>query len=365
MKTLSIKTVTLKQMVSKAVKGASCNKMIPLTELIAIELLNNTLTLTTSDATNYLYIRQVDVVGDDFYAVVKVDVFSKLVAKMTSEDIKLALGTNALKVTGNGSYSIELPLDEEGQPIKYPNPAFAKELTVDSDCEIQLSTVKTILNTNKPALATTMESPCYTGYYVGDSVVSTDTYKICATKVKLFDKPFLISTEMMDLLGVIDSEKIKVNFNSDGSLTFITDTCAVHGTPLDGIEDYAINAIQGLIDLEFDSMCKLHKSVVIGVLDRLSLFVSAYDRNAIYLTFTKDGILVSNKALSSAETIPFAESTNFKDFTCAIDVNMLASQIKAQSTDVIELWYGKNNAIKMVDGNVVQIVALAEDDRVQ
>ena len=30
---------------------------------------------------------------------------------------------------------------------------------------------------------------------------------------------------------------------------------------------------------------------------------------------------------------------------------------------MIELFYGKDNSIKMVNGNTVQIVALAEDDR--
>ena len=51
-----IKTTTLQEMIAKAIKGASNNKLIPLTSLMAIEVKDKVLTLTTTDATNYLYI---------------------------------------------------------------------------------------------------------------------------------------------------------------------------------------------------------------------------------------------------------------------------------------------------------------------
>ena len=67
---LTINTSTLQSMVAKSMKGASCNKMIPLTGLMAIQLLDHELTLITTDATNYLFIHEDKVEGDDFYVVV-------------------------------------------------------------------------------------------------------------------------------------------------------------------------------------------------------------------------------------------------------------------------------------------------------
>ena len=168
---LKIKTEKLKEMVSRAIKGASNNKLIPLTSLMAIQLEKNVLTITTTDATNYLYIKEDKVEGDDFYVVVPVDVFSKLVARMTCETVTLTLAEkmNVLEVKGNGNYSIELPMDEEGNPVKYPDPISEVKLEGEGT-EIHLSTVQAILNSVKPALATTLEIPCYTGYYVGDKV---------------------------------------------------------------------------------------------------------------------------------------------------------------------------------------------------
>lgn len=54
---LQIKTTKLQEMLARAIKGASNNKLIPLTSLIAISLKDGELTLITTDATNYLYVR--------------------------------------------------------------------------------------------------------------------------------------------------------------------------------------------------------------------------------------------------------------------------------------------------------------------
>ena len=61
---LTINTSTIQNMVAKSMKGAPCNKMIPLTSLMAIELKDNVLTLITTDSTNYLYVREEKVAGE-------------------------------------------------------------------------------------------------------------------------------------------------------------------------------------------------------------------------------------------------------------------------------------------------------------
>lgn len=358
---MTINTSTLQSMVAKAMKGASCNKMIPLTGLMAIELVDNTLTLTTTDATNYLFIREDKVDGDDFYVVVQADMFAKLISKLTCEKVNLELKDNVLTVKGNGKYSIELPLDEEGELIKFPNPLDSAPSTGDAHT-VNLSTIKLILATAKSALADTLEVPCYTGYYVGNKVVATDTYKICGINIKLFDEPALISPEMMNLLDIFTDEKIYVE-RQDNVMIFESENCTVYGTLMDSIDDYQIEAIEGLLSQDFYSSCKVTKSALLQLLDRLALFVSPYDKNGVYLTFTREGLQIESKQANSVELIPYTESTKFHDFTCCVDIEMLHSQVKANTGDSITLHYGEENAIKITDGNVVQVVALLEDDR--
>ena len=44
-----------------------------------------------------------------------------------------------------------------------------------------------------------------------------------------------------------------------------------------------------------------------------------------------------------------------------IDIEMLTSQIKANGADIIELQYGLDSSIKLVDGNLIQVIALMDD----
>ena len=360
---LTLKTEKLKEMVSRAVKGVGNNKLIPLTSLMAIEVKDNTLTLITTDATNYLYICEDKVVADDFYVVVDANTFSKLISKMTCENVTLEVSSGiwVLNVKGNGNYKIELPLDENSEPIKYPDPYDKLANSATDAGTINRTTIQVILETVKSALAVTLENPCYTGYYMGEQVVATDTYKIASMSVKLFDTPRLVSAELLDLLAVMNAEKINVEIVDD-DVVFITPDCIVCGKFMEGIEDYAIDAIMGLVNTEMDSFCSVPKNAILQLLDRLSLFVGTYDKNAIHLTFTQNGLQVSSKAANGVEIINYVSSDNFTPFTCAVDIQMLTQEIKSISNDVIELYYGEDNAIKMTDGNITIIVALLEDD---
>lgn len=360
----SIKTDKLKDIIARAIKGAGNNKLIPITSLMAIEVKENKLTVTTTDATNYLYVIEDKIVADDFYVVVDATTFSKLISKLTCENVTLEVktGTWMLEVKGNGSYKIELPLDENGEPIKYPDPVSKMKLDDDTKVgTINKSTINVILETIKPALATTLENPCYTGYYVGNKVLATDTYKIASMDVALFDDAKLVSPEMFDLLAVMTSEKITVDVIGN-EVVYSTPECVVYGKFMEGLDEYAVDAISALVDTEFNSYCSVPKSELMQLLDRLSLFVGTYDKNAINLTFTNTGLQVSSKAASGVEIINYIASNNFKDFTCSVDIQMLTQEVKSISNDVIEIHYGEDNAIKMVDGNITIIVALLEEN---
>lgn len=357
---LMLKTEKLKELVSRATKGVGNNKLIPLTSLMAIELKDSVLTLITTDATNYLYIREDNIIGDDFYVVVDANVFSKLISKMTCDNVTLEIKNQVLEVKGNGTYKIELPLDENGEYIKYPDPYNKLKSVVEDEGVINRTTIQAILDTVKPALAVTLENPCYTGYYMGDNVVATDTYKIASMNIKMFDTAKLLSAELVDLLAVMSAEKINVE-RHDNDIAFITPDCIVFGKLMEGLEDFAIDPIMDLVNTEFGSSCSVPKNALLQLLDRLSLFVGPYDKNAIHLTFTQNGLQVSSKATNGIEIINYVSSSNFKDFTCAVDIQMLTNEVKAISNDVIELYYGEDNAIKMTDGNITIIVALLED----
>ena len=357
---LTVKTLLLQELVSKAVKGASNNKMIPITWLIAIELKSNVLTLTTTDATNTLKVSAKDVQGEDFYVVVQADIFSKLVAKMTSDNMSLTVKADSLEVVGNGKYNIEIPLDEEGAGI------IIKDKSIDWNMEqttTNLKTIKTMLTVNKVSLAKTMEVPCLTAYYVGDKILTTNGFKVCATNLQVFAQPVLLPAEIVNLLEVIDKDNIIVR-QSERYIEFCTENVVVRGAKLnDELENFPVAGIEGYLSTAFDNSCKISKSQLLAVLDRLLLFITPYDKNGLYLTFTAKGLQISSKQSTGIEEIAYTAETTVSPFTCCINIELWQPQVSAITEENIELFFGNPRAIKMVAGQVTQISALLEDDR--
>ena len=80
--------------------------------------------------------------------------------------------------------------------------------------EINLFTVKVLLNANKAALARTWK------YLVQlDIILMTgnydDIFKVCSTDIKVFPDKVLLTAELMELLALMDEEKITVQVSGN------------------------------------------------------------------------------------------------------------------------------------------------------
>ena len=356
---IKIATSILKDVINKVIKASTNNKMVPLTSLLSINVINSVLCVVASDAVNYFEINAECNSTENFAVVVKSDLFSKIVSKTTSETITLELNGSILTYTGNGTYKIELPLNEEGMPITYPEYDTMGE-TKDSGT-IKLSTIKSILLANKPALAVTAEAPYLMNYYCGEEIISADSFNICINKTNMFKEPVLLSPMVIDLLGLFDSEDIAYKYDGD-RIKFTTNTMKLYAKKQKNIEQYPVTSIMDYDTLDSTSNCAVSKSALVGVLDRLSLFISDFDVNGVYLDFTAEGLRVTSKNNAGTELIPYSESNNFEKTICLVSVDALRKQVNARSGDILYIQYGMDNAIKFVDNDILHIVALLEDD---
>lgn len=360
---IKLKTTKLQEMVAKAVKGSSNNKMIPITSLMSLSSTGNggQLILTATDASNILKVLDGPVEGTEFAAVVPTELFSKLVAKTTTEWITISVEDNIMQIKGNGKYDIELPINDDGSPIKYPSYAFDTEAKSVSKATIVTNLLKTVINSNKVALAQTMENPYLTGYYFEDEVISTDSLRVCCNSVKLFDKPVLIPPELMDLVSLIDEDKLTI-YQDAGKLLIVSGKIMIYGIELSGIEEYPITAIKDYLKTDFAQMVTLRKDPMLNILDRLSLFVSAYDQNGIFLNFDLDGLTINSRKSNGIEKIDYVNPVTIEPFVGCIDIELFKGQIAAQEGEHFELWFGHPKAIKMVAGKTTQITALMDDE---
>lgn len=355
-----IKTEVLRELVARVVKGASKNKLIPITSLVEICVKDNTLSLMTTNGANYLKVMQGELDSEDFYVVAEIDTFSKLVAKTTSEKIKLSLEGTGLEFKGNGKYTIKLPVDENGDLIKFPQYCF--EENGAQVLNIYNSTLKHVLATHKSAVANSMETPCLTGYWFGDKILTTDSFVVCCSQINMMGEadPILIHSDLMDLLAVLNKEHVTLKINKE-HLLFETENAVIYGQQLSGIDDYPVDGIENYLNTAFERSCTVPKAAILSVLDRLKLFITPYDDNGICLTFTAEGLQITSKKDTGSELITYESSENFAPYQVNIDVEMLKSQVNAVSDPLVTIWYGSETAIKLTSGNQIQILALLEE----
>lgn len=354
---MKIKTNILQEMVAKAIKAVSNNKIIPLTCLMGIELDNNKLTLQTTDGNNVLKVCQPveSLDTQNFYTIVNADTFSKLVSKTTSEYIILENNENYLEFRGNGNYKLEIALNSDGEIVKFPN----YEIKDESVKIISAEKLKNTLTTAKVCIAQTMEVPCLTGYYIGDKVLSTNRDMVCYIDEKLIDTPILISSDTALLIQLISKSEIKLIINNN-ILSFITDDIVINCRELEGKDIYPLIPLENLVKLNYDMFVNVNKNELLNVLDRMSLFVTDYDKNGVYLKFTKDGLEVRSQKSNAIELLDIKSDKPILEFECLADVEMLKSQIQTLASDIVSLYYGQSSSIEIKEGNIIMILSLIE-----
>lgn len=361
---MKIKTNILQDMVSKAIKGAGNDNMMPITNLLGIEVKGENITLMTTNGSNQLIIKsKIDYDPmhgpQDFYTIINADTFSKLVGKTTTEFITLDNNENYLEVKGNGTYKIEIPVNEDGQIIKFPtftvNNQEAKQLSIEK--------LKSVLTSAKVSVAQTMDIPCLTGYYIADKVATTDKQMMCGINEKLLDNPILLSSEMAELLQILDGDYVSL-FQEDNKLLFKTENITIYGKQLEGLDIYPVQALDNLMNLAYDNIVNVNKQTLLNVLDRMSIFVTPYDKNGVFLSFTAEGLQLTSQKSNASEILEMDRDANkdFTPFNCLIDIEMLKSQVQINSTDIIEIHYGQEKSIKLVDGNTTMIICLLDDN---
>ena len=355
---MKIKTKEFISLLSKAIKGVSNNKLIPITSMMSIFAHDNVVELHTTDGSNHLWVGGLCEDTSGFEVAVPATKFATLISRMTCEYVELIIKGDNLEVKGNGRYIIELPIDESGEPVKFPNPA-EKFNTLTTAKTINTSDIVAVKNALSPALATTLEVPCYCNYYFGDKVIATDTYKIAAMNKQLFE-PVLLSPELVNLLALTDCETLEYNIIGN-EIYFNADDISVYGHLADGLEDYAIDAITNLINDDFPYECKVDKDKLLSSLDRTALFVDVYDKNAVKIVFGNLGLTIESRKAHSEEHIVYERVAEIDcEFSCSIDVDMFISQLKAYTEDVVTIQFGKETSIKLVSKDTTQIISLLD-----
>lgn len=366
---LTVKTKQLQKDLSRVIKGCTFGT-VPISSMIGIRVKDNKLFLVATDKLNYIQTSS-DLEGKnkDFDVSIPADRFYKLIQKMTTENIILTLKENHLEVKGDGKgksiHKIEIPLDGDDLMKSVSIPDIEKD-DITEQGQIEQSVLKSILSSTKLSVPKNNDINSngyyYGGYYCGNNVVTYNGQTAAIYETKLFKTPYLFCKEAMDLIDTMDSDIIMYKRNNDAML-LISDSVMVYTLELDKKSAYPVDVINEYFEnIDDNSVCKLSKSELNQAVDRVSLFISATekDNKPLKLSFDKKCLNISNKNDSSSEDVEYISIDNFTPYTCLINFENLKSIVAAQS-DNITMYFGDENALKFVGDKTKHLSSLILD----
>ena len=358
---MTIETTKLQDLTSKAYKGSGRMPILAITMFIGIEVKDGDLILTTTDKINTLKVIGKGIAKDNenFYTCVDSDLFNKLVSKTTSSTITLEIDENSLTFKGNGVYSLPIAVDEKNNVVRIPEASFNADI---EGVEIETSKLKEMLVFNKPSIAKTMEAPYLTGYYIDDeSIVSFNLVTACVNNTKLINSRALLSSNLVELFGIITIEKAIIKIDDRKILVEAGDV-VINGTLMEGIEQYPAQPLKELIAAQFDSECVLNKSDLMNTLDRLNLFINDDDKNALRLTFAEDCITISSKKSNGNEMLKYVSANNALPFTQLVDLIDLKNQLQTQTGETVKLLFGNDKGLMIKTDKVSQLIPFMDEE---
>lgn len=344
-----INTKTLQEMVGK-LSRCSGNRLLEITKYYELKIDGSGLSIKAYDGSNFIVVKDSVTKGEEICIIIKADQFAKLVQRTSVEKMTFELKESYLEVIGNGKYKVEILADE-----KFPTFSVdAKELVpVDSNV------IRTVYTSNKASVSNTIADGVLTGYlFNGDKCVTADGIKVCVTPAKFIDDPILLTQDMVHLLGAVTADKMEIQATDDSILVWTPDV-VIYGPQMEGIENYP--EVLALCDQELPSVCELSKLSILNILERLTLFIDPFEKNAITLNFAKEGLEISTKK-GSYEVLAYAKSKNFAEFSCMVNGLFLKELVGSVSTELFELHYGDEMLLKLVSNEVVQLLATTEGD---
>lgn len=364
---LRLKTNVLKDMLNKAVKVCSFNKMLPLTGLVEIETSTDGLSLKTTDGITTMVITERIEGLEPARVTVDANIITALVNKITTEEIELIISDSSLTITGNGVYNLEIRVDESGEIVKLP--AINQELANSANKEFDFKGIVERLNICKSAIAGGEDGAELRNYYLKDMIFATDQLKVSAVS----NIPSMVGEELFISgdLGKIIMELgfIKANYaRNNENLVIVGENFILSSVMLlDELNKFrdTLSGIQGLIGLDYTNKVVIKKNDLINLLDRLSIFVSEYDSNSIDLIFLPEHIKATNQKKTCDEIIAYedAKLTNLIEFQSILNIEHLKQLLAVLPNDTIEFQFDNSiPSLKIVDGDVIQFLGLMGEE---
>ena len=111
---------------------------------------------------------------------------------------------------------------------------------------------------------------------------------------------------------------------------------------------------------EFEGSVKLATATIQAILERLTLFMSPFDKGTIHLDFGPKQLAIITTS-GSKEAVKYAEVTSTADFSCALNSILLRDILATVNEEYFTLEFGNDLSIRITANGVTYYLATQEE----
>lgn len=358
---VTVPTVVLRDLVARAVKGSTNVDLIPMSSLMNIKIQDGKMYVNTTDNVNYLT-TFAEVTADNFEMTVLSKIFSQTVSKLTSENTTFTIEGNKVLIEANGKYNLNIERDSDGSAVKFPEIEIE---AVGTTYHLKPEEIRSILTLSKSCKGEKNEVPTIVHNYYMDNkgVLTTNYYKACSNPIVLTDDAILVSNFVMDLVSVVaDDSGVDVYQDSD-YIVFESTKGKLIGKKVEEVSDYPATDLSNLISNELAYSVQMNRTLFIQAVDRMCLFVDAYEQNRLYLTFTKDGLSLYSSKTDSSELVNYININTpiESEVKFSVDCMHLKNQLTACDKEDLTVRFSDEVGLQIKCGETTLMLGLLNE----
>ena len=366
-----IKSQKFQEICSTILAATDSAEISTLTETLELKVENKVLYLNVTNGEYYASVK-FDLESDEqFHAAVNANLFLKLIAAVTTEDIELQAMSNYVLVKANGTYKI--PMIFEGDKLLSLPKIEVKNPTVSM--KVSGSVLESILNYNsKELLRGTISRPVQKMFYVDETGCITFTTGACVNNFSL-EKPVkvLFNNRLVKLFKLFKNDMVDFTLGYDSISEELVQTkvefktskitlTAVTGCNDELLNSVPVSAIRGRATTTYANNVVLNKEELLASINRLLLFSAGYgsvkNLKPYSLFECKDDTMIiydSNK--ENKEVIKFKNDTKVdSEYSMTLDLSDLKLILDTITDEYVTLSFGNHQAVVLKRTNISNVV---------
>lgn len=353
---MKIKKSDLDYLLVKVMPGVGNNKLIPITSMLGIKYSSRILGLCTTDSINYVYsYKELSYVNEDFDIDICVDanLFSKLINKLTTQEVEIKIEDKKLNIVGNGDYNLPILLNENGDFATFTQ----KELNEDSKEElIKVQKLKDLKFYCEKSLSKNPENTTLNGYFVNNELgISTDRVVMTLFKEGFLDDPIVLRKSFVDLITNLNNDIIVKRW--DGNIYVSDGETEIYSSENCSSEVYPISKLKKSMEkFEYPAKAKISLKDLSNILDRLYIFVN--ENGVVNIKLEDNKLIITEITTGANESLLLNDLDNNVEWNVKLDINILNDQIKAFKNEEAIIYLGNTSSVKIEENGITKIICL-------